>query len=368
MIFPLPPAPDNATIPRMKPEKNKPPTVTVMMPVYNAAAYLREAVESMLSQTFQNFEIIAVNDGSTDESGRMLDDCARRDGRIRVIHQANAGCGAARNRAIALARGRYIAQQDADDVSAPTRLEKQFAFLEAHRGICAVYCRILIADENLAPIHTVLTPEDHATISEALPRGNVLSSDFMIRAETIRALGGYREAFTYSQDYDFNLRLVQAGEVCCLPEALYVVRRHPAQTSIARQRQQDNFGTLVKVFALERRKFGRDSYDDLAAAGDFQRFIENYRLRRTFYLFAGDRILRRLDVAPAREYLRRAVALRPVPDRALALLAISYVPRFILQAARSFKNRFIDKLGATEPARTNQTASAKECASRITTP
>ena len=323
--------------------------VTVVMPVFNAAEYLPDALDSLLAQTFQDFEIIAVDDGSADGSGDILERYAARDPRVRVLHQQNVGSGAARNNALTVAGGRYIAQHDADDISAPGRLERQAAFLDEHPDVCAVYCRTVMADERLNPLYTILTPEDDAVIRRALPHGNILSGNYMMRRETLDEVGGYRPAFTYSQDYDLNLRVTEAGKVHCLPEGLYIVRKHPGQISIAKRHLQDEYGTLVKVFALERKKLGRDSYDRFAAAGDFQRFIDSYRFRREFYLFAGERTLRRLDVKPARSYLRRAFAQRPLSGRAAALLAISYVPRFILQGVRSLKNRFIDRLGKTAP-------------------
>ncbi len=330
----------------MKPDK---PKITIIVPVYNAAKYLPDALDSLLSQTFQDFEIVAVNDGSTDDSGDILERYAARNPRVRVLHQENAGSGAARNRAIAVAGGRYIAQQDADDLSAPTRLERQAAFLDSHPDICAVYCRIVMADENLNLVHTILTPEDDATIRRALPRGNLLSSNFMMRAETLEAARGYREAFLCSMDYDLNLRVTEAGKIHCLPEGLYIVRKHPGQISTAKRHLQDEYGTLAKTFALERRKTGRDSYHQFAAVGDLRRFVEDYKYRYQFYMYAGERTLRRLDLKPARKYLRRAVANKPLPGKALLLLALSYVPRFLLQAARSLKNRFIDRLGKTAP-------------------
>jgi len=324
------------------------PAVTVVVPVYNAAKYLPDVLDSLLSQTFQDFEIVAVDDGSTDGSGDILERYAARDPRMRVLRQQNAGSGAARNNALTVARGRYIAQQDADDISAPARLEKQAAYLDEHPDISAVYCRTVMADENLNPIHTILTPEDDAAIRRALPRGNLLSGNFIMRRETLQAVGGYRPAFTYSQDYDLNLRVMEVGKIHCTPEGLYIVRRHSGQISIAKRHLQDEYGTLVKVFALERRKTGRDSYHQFAAVGDLRRFVEGYKYRYQFYMYAGERTLRRLDLKPARKYLRRAVANKPLPGRALLLLVFSYVPRFLLQVARSLKNRFIDRLGRTQ--------------------
>jgi glycosyltransferase involved in cell wall biosynthesis len=331
------------------------PIVAVIMPVYNAAKYLPDVLESILAQTYQEFEIVAVNDGSTDESAAVLARYAARDARIRVITQENAGCGAARNRAIALARGKYIAQQDADDLSAPMRLEKQVAFLDSHPDIAAVYCRIAWADENLRPSQGVCIPEDDAAIRRALPRGNILSNCFMMRAHVLRAISGYRDAFLCSGDYDLHLRLIEVGKIWCLPEALYIVRKHAGQISTTQQQQQDEYGTLAKVFARERKKLGRDSYDAFASKGGFDAFLKDYAFRYEFNLFVAARKMRRLDIADARPYLKRALRRKAFPFKALALLAASYVPRGLLQAVRSLKNRYLDK-----PGRASSTAETRK--------
>src|SRR6266849_5646808 len=109
-----------------------PRLISVVMAVYNSAAVVGEAIESVLDQTFGDFEFIIIDDGSTDSSGEILREYARRDGRINLYAQGNSGLIASLNRGCRLAKGRYIARMDADDISLPTRLEKQFRYLEAH--------------------------------------------------------------------------------------------------------------------------------------------------------------------------------------------------------------------------------------------
>ena len=313
------------------------------MPVYNAAKYLTAALDSLLAQTFQDFEIVAVDDGSTDNSGKILEEYASCDGRIRVRRQKNSGSAAARNAAAALAKGRYLAMQDADDFSLPTRLAKQAAFLDTRPDVCAVYCRVIITDENLKNGQTILSPEDDATLRTVLSRGNVLQPTFMIRREAFAAIGGFRAAFLCSPDYDITLRILDGGKIFCLPEPLYIYRTHAAQISSAGKSRQDEYGTLAKVFALERRMTGRDSYDGLASSRDLRHFVDGYWLRYKFNVFVAERKMRRLDIADARPYLIRALKQKPLPAKALALLVASYIPRGVLSAVRAFKNRFIDR-------------------------
>src|SRR5262245_4670824 len=115
-----------------------PPLVSVVMPVYNAAAYVAQAVESIRAQTLGDFEFIIVNDGSTDRSPRLLEGFAARDSRIKLISRPNTGIVGALNDGVAAARGELIARMDADDVSLPTRLEKQVTFMRSHPQVVAL--------------------------------------------------------------------------------------------------------------------------------------------------------------------------------------------------------------------------------------
>ena len=111
------------------------PVISVVLPVYNCADYVAEAVQSILDQTFSNFEFLIIDDGSTDATSNVLQ--GFRDPRIRSITQENHGLAFTLNRGLELSRGRYVARQDADDISLPDRLGKQVAFLEAHPA-CAL--------------------------------------------------------------------------------------------------------------------------------------------------------------------------------------------------------------------------------------
>ena len=106
------------------------PKISVLLPAYNAQAYLRESIESILAQTFSDFELIIINDGSTDQSLEIM--TSFKDSRIRIINQENAGLPISLNRGIRLARGIYLARQDADDISLPNRFSAKVQFLDRH--------------------------------------------------------------------------------------------------------------------------------------------------------------------------------------------------------------------------------------------
>src|ERR1700716_545696 len=118
------------------------------MPVFNGGSYLAAAVESVLKQSFGDFELLAIDDGSTDQSVSVLSGFARSDGRIRLITQANAGIVASLNRALGLARGEYVARMDADDVALPSRLAMQVAFLDGHPDVAVVGSAIRLIDAD----------------------------------------------------------------------------------------------------------------------------------------------------------------------------------------------------------------------------
>ena len=139
------------------------PLVSVIIPVYNTERYLAESIESILAQTFTDFELIIVDDGSSDRSPEIIREFERRDERIRVTRFAqNAGEWKARTAGLAAARGEYIAWQDSDDISLPERLERQARFLQANPEIGAVGVFAHVVTEGLQPTYDREPPERHA--------------------------------------------------------------------------------------------------------------------------------------------------------------------------------------------------------------
>src|SRR5207237_7493623 len=114
------------------------PRVSVLLPVWNGEAFLEQAMESILRQTLSSFELIVIDDGSTDRTAAIADEFASRDDRVRVLRRPHEGLSATLNAGIAAARGEYVARMDADDISVPDRLQKQVAYLDAHPGSVAL--------------------------------------------------------------------------------------------------------------------------------------------------------------------------------------------------------------------------------------
>src|SRR5512135_2066099 len=128
------------------------PAVSVMMPVYNAQRYVAEAIESILAQTFTDFEFLIIDDGSTDGSLPILERYARRHDRIRLISRANTGYLVALNEMLGIARGEFIARMDADDIALPERFERQLCYLADHPGCVMVGSRVIIIGPDGSPL------------------------------------------------------------------------------------------------------------------------------------------------------------------------------------------------------------------------
>jgi len=205
------------------------PTISVVIPVYNAARYLESALASVRAQTFADFEIIAVDDGSTDASKALLDRIATADTRLRVISRPNTGIVGALNDGLAAARGEFIARMDADDICMPERFEKQIAYLRAHPDCVCVGSTFLYIDAAGYSIKECARPTDHATIERELLSGNggiIIHPAALFRRAAIEQAGRYRERAQWVEDFDLYLRLARLGTLANLPDVLFHYRFH----------------------------------------------------------------------------------------------------------------------------------------------
>lgn len=206
------------------------PRVTVLLPVYNAARYVGQAVHSVLSQTFADFELIVVDDASSDESPRIVQSFD--DPRIRFVrNDRNLGLTPTLNRGLALARGEFVARQDADDLSAPTRLEHQVAFLSSNAAVAVVGSWYTKIGENGELLGDRTLPTADAGIRWAmLSYCPMVHSAAMFRRDAIVALGGYDERFAYAQDFDLWSRVAKVHRLANVAE--HLVRYRVLPTSL----------------------------------------------------------------------------------------------------------------------------------------
>jgi len=252
------------------------PRVTVVLPVWNAGEYLAAAVESIRAQTLADWELLAIDDGSTDGSRQVLDDFARRDRRIVMTSRPNRGLAATLQEGIERARSGVVALMNADDVSHPDRLARQLAFLERHPTVAALGTQTrLFVDGHATAIESRL-PLSPQACRRFLPVAPPLAHPtVMLRREAVLAVGGYRPQ-SYLEDYDLWLRLAEHHDLANLPDALLDYRLHDGQFSSARD-EKVAVATLVIRAAAAARRSGRP--DPLAGASADRATAERLGIR-----------------------------------------------------------------------------------------
>lgn len=203
------------------------PLVSIVMPIYNCEPFLKDAIRSMLNQTYSDFELIGVNDGSTDSSGSVLEHFAAIDSRVVAVHQPNGGIVSALNTGLAISKGSLIARMDGDDISLPERIELQVHYFQQHSEISAVGTGAQFIDEQGIKAELHLLPTSHEEINTALSDATyaILHPTLMVKAGAIRAVGGYDPAFRIAEDLDLFLRLGERFRLANLPEVLLLYRR-----------------------------------------------------------------------------------------------------------------------------------------------
>lgn len=232
------------------------PRVSVVMPVYNAGRHLHAALDSILMQTFTDFEVIAVDDGSTDGSSDLLALAAGKEPRIIVRRQQNRGVTKALNAGLQVARGAFIARMDADDVSLPDRFEKQVAYLVTHPSCVAVGGEVVLIDQNDRALRHLPIPREHAAIDQfhmSTCVSAICHPAAMIRASAIREVGGYRDGFVSAQDVDLFLRLAEVGSLANLDEVVLRYRQHLESVGYRKRFEQRHSGWRAARDAAVRR-------------------------------------------------------------------------------------------------------------------
>ena len=230
------------------------PTVSVIMPVRNGAAFLPAAVESLIRQTMPDWELVVAVQPSTDDTREIIEDYAVRESRIRILPVPAAHGGAAATHALRESRAALIARLDADDVCHPTRLALQAGFLGDNPDVLAVGSRIREIDIEGKAGRIRCYPTAPAEIAECLVYRNTFAhSTVMFRREALLSVGAYRPPFELAEDYDLLLRLSELGPLANLPDALVDYRIHPDQLSSRRKLLLELSAAVASYLALRRR-------------------------------------------------------------------------------------------------------------------
>jgi glycosyltransferase involved in cell wall biosynthesis len=300
------------------------PLVSILMGVRDGGAHLRAAIDSVLAQSLGELELIVIDDASGDGTAELL--AGYDDPRLAVIaNEENLGLTRSPNRALASARGRYVGRQDADDRSLPARLERQVTFLEEQADVtlCGTWARFI--DDAGQVVGAGHPPAESGDLAAGLLVENkIFHGTFLARRELLEELGGYREAFRYSQDYDLYLRALARHRLANLPEELYELRFHTASISDRRAELQHRYKALARRLHAQRVHAGTDELEagtpveELLAGVDVE--ADYWRQRATYRRLAG-------DIPGSRSALREAIRRNPRDIRAYARLVLSRMRR-----------------------------------------
>lgn len=240
--------------------------VSVIIPAYNVMTYLAKTVESVLKQTLTDFEVIIVNDGSSDGIEKWVDTIA--DNRVKLVSQKNQGAAAARNTGIAHAKGTYIAFIDSDDLWEPTKLKKQADFLDKNSDVGLIYAWIISIDANGNNRGKIYASNLEGYVWEKLIEENIIRccSAAMVRGDCFEKLGVFDQNLRFAEDWEMWIRIARNYSFAVIKEPLVYYRHHPNNKSRNYIKTVDNFRLIVEksfesvpfeLLYLRNRSYGR---------------------------------------------------------------------------------------------------------------
>tara|TARA_B100000886_G_scaffold103507_1_gene68815 strand:+ start:261 stop:1253 length:993 start_codon:yes stop_codon:yes gene_type:complete len=218
--------------------------ISVLLCVFNGEKWIKDSVDSILNQTFKEFEFIIINDGSTDNTKRILEEYENQNSKIRLINQVNMGLTASLNYGLTIAKGKWIARIDSDDIALPQRLEKQYIYAERTNS-CLVGCQAKFLTDNNKIISTYKVPNEHRKLVNNLVHQKIFfsHSSAFFKKESALKVGNYRKLMRKSQDYDLWLRMSEIGKINCTKYFGVLIRVHKDRIS------SKNFGLNQRIYA-----------------------------------------------------------------------------------------------------------------------
>jgi glycosyltransferase involved in cell wall biosynthesis len=226
------------------------------MPVYNTERYVAHAVRSVLAQTFEDFEFIILDDGSTDNSVHIIQEYAEDDDRVRFFPLEHQGYVSLLRRGLNHCRGEYVARMDSDDISTPDRFLKEIEFLRANPEVVAVGSRVVLIDPFGSQFEQPGHKTTHEEIEAELLKGvgwAMVHPSVMMRRDALMRVGGYREDLAVSEDLDLFLRLAEVGRLQNLPDVLLQYRQHLLSVNYTKYEQQKAVKRQIVADAYRRR-------------------------------------------------------------------------------------------------------------------
>jgi glycosyltransferase involved in cell wall biosynthesis len=293
------------------------PTISVLMPVYNSAQYLRQAVESILAQTFTDFEFLIIDDGSTDASLKILQTYAAQDQRIHLTTRENRGLARSLNQMLTYAKGEFIARMDGDDIAMPERFARQVEFLRREADVVCVGSAMDWIDEQSRFLGHCPVPESDQEIQRWLLGGISLLHHpcAMARRASVLEVGGYNETMMASSDLDLWLRLGEIGRLANLTDMLLQYRLHQQSITHANQVRQGSDALAACQRAWQRR----------GIEGEFIRKPADHLNQHDFWLKCGWHGFLDGQREVARRCGMRAIAIQPLALEGWKLLACALV-------------------------------------------
>jgi glycosyltransferase involved in cell wall biosynthesis len=241
--------------------------ISVVMPCYNAESFLAKSIDSVLNQSYKNFELIVVDDGSTDGSNSILKSYQQRDSRIVLLTQENLGIVSALNRGLEFAVGKYCARMDADDISLPDRFLNQYRFLENNPDVYVLGGQGYVIDEDDDLICPLSVVTEHLEIDNDLlnyfNRRAIIHPSVMFRTDEVIKIGGYRENFIWAEDLDLFLRVSEVGKLANLDSVVIYYRKHGNSISDKKSVIQRSNAIKATTDARTRRGIPLVCYKDL---------------------------------------------------------------------------------------------------------
>jgi glycosyltransferase involved in cell wall biosynthesis len=240
------------------------PVISVVMVVCNVERYLAEAIESILGQTFKEFEFVIVDFGSTDETTAIVSSWAAKDRRIKFHAIPSCRLTKARNASCSIAQGKYLAVMDADDIALGDRLALQLRFMERHPGVGIVGGGVeWITASGKSLLISRYPTEDRAIQTALLEQSAIWHPTAFFRRDAFDTAGGYRPAFAQAEDYDLFLRIAERFQIANLNEIVLKYRIHPHQLSLDKRREQSLCVLAAQASALSRRNGHGDPINSL---------------------------------------------------------------------------------------------------------
>ena len=308
------------------------------MPVFNAEKYIKYSIESILNQTFKDFEFIIINDGSRDNSSNIIESYSAKDERIKLVSQNNSGASNAFNKGLSIARGEYIARMDADDISTLNRFELQYNFLKKNKEISAIGGAVKIIDENNNIIKNIFYPSNLNIIKKQIQFNIPIAFPSMIiRKEILDKFNGLRTFLDPADDYDLWLRLLDSNiKISNIRNFVLHYRVHSNSLSHRKKNDQNNLTIISYLSSMSRNKenidflSGINNKDELS----LKKIPDKYQLSKIQKFVYKNLNLQNLNLKDKNIIIKKFFQIlshsefqdkKPLASRFLFTLSISYL-------------------------------------------